>query len=89
MIDQYFNNIYVHGVREDGEYPRPELLLKEMDAAGMLATIPEPMEIEYCTQHKDLRGPSGVCRLANEYLAGGGAGSIENCIIVKLREVVE
>lgn len=70
-------------------FKNPDDVLKILDDAKMLAPIPEPLEIEYCVVHKSLRGPSGVCAAANNYYSLGGVGKIENCMIVKMREVVE
>lgn len=63
-------------------FKNPDDVLKILDDAKMLAPIPEPLEIEYCTYHASLRRDDSIyCQFIR----------LENytpCSFVKMREVV-
>lgn len=56
--------------------------LDYMDAAGMLAPIPEPLEIEYCTEHNSECVNGYACK----YISAPPLNS-DGCKFIKLREV--
>lgn len=70
-------------------FKNPDDVLKILDDAKMLAPIPEPLEIEYCTEHKSRRydGPIiGNLHMCFSLYANQSDGE---CRFIKMREVVE
>jgi len=98
LISKHLNGAVEYGRAEASKLARAQSaanfnwapILEEMDAAGMLKDIPEPLEIDYCTVHGSQRAivmgsEFSRCEIAVRYLA-----STHNvCEYKKMREVEE